>query len=81
MNGKLKVGDYARNVESGWLGKIVEIGEPQKVMIDDARFFEETTVKMIGVDTLVVDVAGVAWNDALADNDVQFHSIDDLRKA
>lgn len=73
-----KVGDFARNVENGWLGKIVEIGEPQKVMIDDTEFFEETIVKLIGVDTLACAVGGLSWEAALSEDDIQFHSVDDL---
>jgi hypothetical protein len=75
---EFKVGDFARNVESGWLGKIVEILPPQKVWIDDTRFFEETMANMVGVDEIACMVAGVPWEQGLSDNDTQQHSLDDL---
>jgi len=77
----LQVGDYARNIESGWLGKIVEISEPQEVKIDATRSYFERTAKMIGVDTLVATVAGCSWDDALTEDDVQWHDPKDLTPA
>lgn len=75
---EFKVGDFARNVESGWLGKIVEILPPEKVMIDEVNFFEEQMANMVGVDEMTCIVDGVPWEEALSDDDTQQHSLADL---
>ncbi len=75
---EFKVGDFARNVESGWLGKIVEILPPEKVMIDEVNFFEEQMANMVGVDEMTCIVDGVSWEEALSDDDTQQHSLADL---
>lgn len=68
ING-FEVGDFARNVESGWKGKIVafEFDGNGDVM-----------AKMIGVDWLAQTVAGLSDEESLASNDVQWHSPSDL---
>jgi hypothetical protein len=76
---KLKVGDYARNIESGWLGKILRIyNSPSRFQAGDP-LVDNWMAEMIGVDTLVVTVTGCSWADALSENDMQHHAIDDLR--
>jgi hypothetical protein len=74
-----KVGDFARNIESGWLGKIVAI-KTETVRIDETRWYDDTMAEMIGVDELARMVAGLSCEAALASNDRQWHSIDDLVK-
>jgi hypothetical protein len=75
-----KIGDFARNVESGWLGRIVRFKE-ERVWIDDIRYFDETTAEMIGVDELCALVDGLNFAEALSDNDRQWHDVKDLRPA
>ena len=74
---QLKVGDYARNVESRWLGKIraIKTGE---VKVDDSTSFTETTAEMIGVDELAMTIGGLPIEEALCEHDVQWHSLNDL---
>jgi hypothetical protein len=75
------VGDFARNIETGWLGKIVEILPPQKVWINRHEYFIEVMANMLGVDTLAVAASGLSWEEALSDNDTQQHSLTDLMLA
>lgn len=79
MPQQFKVGDFARNIESGWVGKIVEIGEPEKVMIDDTNFFMQTMAKMVGVDIMGTHIAGLPKEESLSEDDVQYHSLADLK--
>jgi hypothetical protein len=55
---EFKVGDFARNVESGWLGRIEEIQAPETVTVDEKTSFVETMVRMVGVDELALTVGG-----------------------
>lgn len=72
------VGEYARNIESGWIGRIEEIFPPREVKVDDTQSFMETMARLQGVNLLVCTVAGVPWDQALDDDDVQWHSVNDL---
>lgn len=76
----LQVGDFARNIESGWLGKITEISQPREVKIDYTSSFYEQIATMIGVDMIVVAVTGCPLAEALSDNDTQCHDVRDLAK-
>lgn len=73
-----KVGDYARNVESGWLGRIEEISEPRRVWINDTDYIEEQVAKLVGVDELTVMIEGKPLAQSLCEDDVQWHCLDDL---
>ena len=78
---KFKVGDYARSIESGWIGRIRRIyNEPYRVREGDPPI-DELYAEMIGVDTLACTVSGCSWDEALSDNDIQHFALDDLRKA
>ena len=72
-----QVGDYARNIESGWLGKIQSLAT-ETVKIDDTRSYVKTMAKMIGVDELARNIGGLTTEESLSDNDIQWHSTDDL---
>jgi hypothetical protein len=74
---QFKVGDYARNVESRWLGKIraIKTGE---VKVDDTMLFTETTAEMVGVDELAMTISGLPIQEALCEDDVQWHDVKDL---
>ena len=64
----LGLGEFARNCESGWKGKIVRLYQ------DDGIDFAE----MIGVDTLAQTVGYLTDEEALTSDDIQFHAIADL---
>lgn len=73
-----KVGDFARNVESHWLGKIQRIyNEPYQVE-SDGPTYDCFMAEMIGVDTLAATVAGLTWEECLSSNDIQHHALADL---
>jgi hypothetical protein len=73
----LQVGSYARSVESGWLGKIIGL-ITERVSIDGTRFFTETTAKMVGVDVMGTHVMGMAREESLSVDDIQWFAVDDL---
>jgi hypothetical protein len=66
-----KLGDFARNVESGWLGKIVAI-------VKDPAENGEPTAEMIGVDPLAFDILGLAAEQSLSPDDKQWFALADL---
>lgn len=72
-----KVGDYARSVDSGWLGRIESLRE-ERVQIDDTRSYVAVMATMTGVDELCTLAAGLSREAALAGNDTQYHSVADL---
>ena len=72
-----KVGDYAQNVESGWIGRIESI-MPRTVKIDDNLFFTEVECRMIGVDPMASNILGMSFDDSLSADDVQYHAMADL---
>ena len=72
---EFKVGDFARNVESGWLGRIEEIQAPE---MDEKTSFVETMVRMVGVDELALTVGGGTLEQCISENDVQWFSTVDL---
>jgi hypothetical protein len=77
MLNTFKVGDYARNVESGWLGKILEF-RTETVQIDDDRSYQETMAKMIGVDLMANLIVGMSRERSLSRDDIQYHDVNDL---
>ncbi len=77
MAHEFKVGDYARSIESGWLGKIQDLKE-EVTPVDDTRSFTEIMATMIGVDELARVVGGLDVDEALASNDIQHFSTADL---
>jgi hypothetical protein len=66
------VGDFARSLESGWLGKIVEIAPDQD---------GTPTAKMIGVDILGTQIMGLSREESLSHDDVQWFALADLLPA
>ena len=76
---EFKVGDFARNVESGWLGRIEEIQAPETVEVDEKTSFVETMVRMVGVDELALIVGGETVEQCISENDVQWFSTVDLK--
>lgn len=80
MQKALKVGDYARSIETGWLGKIVEIN-PEVVMVAEDRSFVEHMAKMIGVDWLSHNILGRSIEESLSHDDIQYFSLSDLIQA
>jgi hypothetical protein len=77
MQTAFKVGDYARSLETGWLGKIVEI-KPEVVMVAEDRSFVEHTARMIGVDWMSHTVLGRSVEECLSHDDIQYFSLSDL---
>lgn len=71
-----KVGDYARSLETGWLGKIVEIKE-ETVHVDDTHSFTVRMATMVGVDRLG-QMMGLKDDAVLCHDDIQDFSLDDL---
>ena len=76
---EFKVGDFARNVESGWLGRIEKIQAPETVKVDEKTSFVETMVRMVGVDELALTVGGGTVEQCISENDVQWFSTVDLK--
>ena len=64
----IQVGDYARNIESGWKGKIRRL----------YKHNDEQMAEMIGVDELVQLVFGKTDEECLSKDDIQFHAVADL---
>jgi hypothetical protein len=60
-----KIGDYARGVEDGWLGKIV-------------AFESDGMARMVGVDRLAMWIGGLTGDEALSPDDVRWVSPNDL---
>jgi hypothetical protein len=74
---QFQVGDYARNVESRWLGKIRAF-KTKEVKVDDTTSFTATTAEMVGVDELVMTIGGLPIEEVLCEDDVQWHDVHDL---
>lgn len=68
-----KVGDYARSLESGWLGKIIAIEHPTEL--------GGLMMKMMGVDWMAHEIAGLTAEESLSADDVQWFGTDDLLPA
>lgn len=64
-----KLGMYGRNIESGWLGVIVEFCHDQGPRM----------VKMKGVNELYRTLTGKPIEECLDDDDVQWHDTADLK--
>ena len=67
-----RIGDYGRNVESGWLGKIVAFERDPN---------GDTMARMIGVDVMATHIAGLSREESLSADDVQWHDPRDLNHA
>lgn len=63
------VGSYAKNIESGWLGKIVSFENDQ---------YGERMARMIGVDFMANNIAGLSREESLSPDDVALYSVADL---
>ena len=72
------VGDLARSIESGWLGRIIEI-LPTETSEFDGRTCRETMCKMEGFDMLAWTVAGGDLFDHCDHDDAQWFSLNDIR--
>ena len=77
MQTGFKVGDYARSLETGWLGKIVEI-RTEVVKVAEDRSFVEHMATMIGVDWMSQSILGRSIEDSLNHDDIQYFSLTDL---
>lgn len=75
MSHSFRVGEFARNIESGWLGRIEEIAPPREVKVNDTESFTETMARLVGVDAVCSIVTG---QRVMCNDDVQWHSVDDL---
>ena len=75
-----KVGDLARNVESGWLGRIIRLHEPETVWVDrvGGRSFTEQMATLVGVNELCMLIGGLSVDQAIDEDDHQQHAMDDL---
>ena len=62
------VGDYARSLESGWLGKILDVAA-------------EGMARMVGVDWMANVVAGMTREESLSHDDIQWFALGDLLPA
>lgn len=62
-------GRYARSIESGWLGKVIAV----------ELHGDERMLKMMGVETLCLAVAGGSFEDWLCPEDIQWFSPNDVR--
>lgn len=67
---ELYVGRYARSVECGWLGKVID------AEIDE---YGDCMLKMQGVNELCWQMAGGRIGDWLDDDDIQWFSVDDVK--
>jgi hypothetical protein len=75
-----KVGDYARNVENGWLGQIVDL-DPQVLAVGTGPARLQTIACMVGVDPVLHLVCGMDRDNALCVDDIQWHATADLQPA
>lgn len=73
----LKVGDYAKGLETGWIGKILEMTE-ETVWIDETRSFIQRICKMQGVEMFAVWIDGATLDEALCSDDTQWFGAEDL---
>jgi hypothetical protein len=62
------VGQYARSIESGWLGKVVGVESHEG----------DTMLRMQGVNELCLTVAGGKGRDWLDEDDIQWFAPADL---
>lgn len=62
------VGKFYRNIESGWVGKVIEIDDSQP----------DTPFKMMGVDGLAHAVVGGTLEDNLTKDDIQWFDPRDM---
>ena len=70
------IGDFARSIETGERGKILEL-TPEYVKVDDHSGFWCTMVKMQMVDGLAQIVAGLSDEEGLS-TEIQYFSTEDL---
>ncbi len=64
-----QIGDFARSLETGWLGKIIAW---------EAGPNGDQLAKMMGVDWLAQTVAGLSADEALSSDDIQWFDVADL---
>ncbi len=67
----LQIGDYARNIESGWVGRIDGFEDDQN---------GDLMASMRGVDLVLTHVLGVPVERAINDDDRQWHAPADLER-
>lgn len=75
----LRIGDYARNIESGWTGRI-ESFVTETYAIDDDHSATAVMCKMIGVDWIALMAGGLALTESLSSNNVEWHAAEDLER-
>lgn len=63
------VHDYARSLESGWLGKILSIEDDQ---------YGTPTARMVGVDGMAHAIMGMSAEESLSFDDIQWFALADL---
>jgi hypothetical protein len=73
------VGRFARSIESGWLGKIIEVVNVTNTKGGRILKSSETMFRMKGVNTLCHLIQGGDMNDFLDDDDVQWFAPADVR--
>lgn len=64
-----KIGEYARSIETGWVGKVVAV--------EDCG--GDLMYKMVGVCLVGLCVAGGTFEENLSPDDVQWFAHDDVR--
>ena len=75
-----QVGDLARSIETGWLGRILEIDPDQGSYEHEGKTYEFSPMcKMEGFDRLAWTVAGGDLFDYCDHADVQWFATNDLR--
>jgi hypothetical protein len=72
------VGDWARSVESNWLGRIVELKDEPIIIDHDMPPIPQVMAKMEGVDGLVMTITGEPREKCISPDDIQWFSTDDL---
>lgn len=64
----MQIHDVARNIESGWKGKIRRIFDQDGIQM----------AEMVGIDTLVQNTLFMTDDECLDETDIQWHAIADL---
>jgi hypothetical protein len=75
---EFRVGDYARSIETGWLGKIVRIYDDPYQVDRDMPMIACLMAELVGVDFLAQVVGGLTREESLSKDDVQHFALADL---
>lgn len=73
----VREGDFARSIESGWVGKIVGFSD-DIYKVDDRRWHWGIMCKMVGVDEIAMMAGGLTPSEAISDDDTAWYSPSDL---